>query len=140
MCGNQKCKRSKADMCSCGPVQEGNVVKIVQHFVDNMIDETWELDYTDLNHPESRRLCLVGVCRQCGGRLCLDIGSSNGLAGSDFIVDTYQRLYQLYHSGWRHMPDQEFWERFIQLFHELDRPIVLDWTSWLEEQYKEETV
>ncbi len=140
MCRKKKCGHDVMDLCSCEPVREGNIAEMFPHFFHNIVDEAWELDYTDLGHPEYRRLCLVGVCRQCGGRLCLDIGSSNGLAGSDFIVDTYQRLYQIYHSGWRRMPDQEFWDRFIQLFHELDRPTVLDWKSWLEEQYKEETV
>lgn len=140
MCGNQKCKRSKADMCSCGPVQEGNVVRIVQHLVDNMIDETWELDYTDLNHPEDRRLCLVGVCRKCGCWLCINIGGLDELIGNDFLVDTYRRLHELYHTGWRHMPKEEFWARFVQMLHEQDRPSAAEYKTWLQEQYGEGTV
>ena len=69
MCGQKKCGHDAADMCSCGPIQEGEVVEMLQHLIVNMTNETWELDYKNLNRFENRRLCLVGVCRKCGGRL-----------------------------------------------------------------------
>ncbi len=137
MCGEKKCGHDAANLCSCGPVQEGDVVKMFQHLIDNMTDETWELDYKDMNSSEDRRLCLVGVCSKCGGRLCINIGCSDELIGNDFLVDTYRRLRQLYHLNWRCMPNQELWERFEQLFHEQDRPALSEWREWLEEQYVE---
>ena len=89
---------------------------------------------------KNRRLCLVGVCAKCGGRLCINIGCSNELVGNDFLVETYRQLRQLYHLDWRRMPNQEFWERFEQLFHEQDRPALSEWREWLEERYGEEKV
>ena len=140
MCGEKKCGHDPADLCSCGPVQEGEPVKMLQHLIANMINETWELDYKALNCSENRRLCLVGVCAKCGGRLCINIGCANELIGNDFLVETYRQLRQLYHLGWRCMPNQEFWERFEQLFHEQDRPALSEWREWLEERYGEEKV
>lgn len=140
MCGRKKCGHDVADLCSCRPVQEGDTVKMFQHLIDNLTNETWELDYNDLSRSEDRRLCLVGVCSKCGGRLCLSISDSTGLLGNDFVIYTYQQLCHFYRCSCRHISNQEFWDRFIQLFHEQDRPLISDWRTWLEEQYKEETV
>ena len=140
MCGEKKCNHDAADLCSCGPVQEGEVVKMFQHLIANMTAETWELGYKDLNCPDDRRLCLVGVCSKCGGRLCVNIVWSNKLVGSNFVADIYWRLRRLYHSDWQRVSDQEFWDRFIRLFHEQDQPFVSDQRTWLEEQCKEEKV
>ena len=140
MCGEKKCGHDAAGLCSCGPVQEGEPVKMLQHLIANMTDETWELDYKDLNCPEDRRLCLVGVCAKCGGRLCVNIVWSNKLTGDDFVVDIYWRLRRLYHSDWQRVSDQEFWDRFIRLFHEQDHPFVSNLRTRLEEQCKEEKV
>ena len=110
---------------------------MLQHLIANMTDEAWEWDCNGLNCPGDRRLCLVGVCSKCGGRLCINVGASNELTGNDFVADTYRYLRQLYRSNWRRMSDQEFWERFIRLFREQDRPLVSNLRTWLEEQCKE---
>lgn len=75
MSENQRCKHDPADLCVCKPIEERghDPVTLLLHVSANMEKEEWELDYTDINQPEKRRLCLVGVCRACGGRLCYEM-------------------------------------------------------------------
>ena len=70
MCEKHYCTHSPETLCSCAPVQSGDVAQIVFHMAENMEDIRWELDYKSLGDLSGHRLCAVGKCRQCGGRLC----------------------------------------------------------------------
>ena len=70
MCEKHYCTHSPETLCSCAPVQSGDVAQIVFHMAENMEDIRWELDYKSLADLSGHRLCAVGKCRQCGGRLC----------------------------------------------------------------------
>ena len=126
MCEKVKCQRQAADLCSCPPVRNRaeNVLALIEHLTVNMTDIRWELDYTDLERPEKRRLCRVGVCRVCGGVLCHELDASDHLAGDDFLVAVYQHLYQFHHARGRDMTDAEFRRRFVEMFHDQDKPLI----------------
>ena len=74
MCETSKCRNQAEGLCSCPPVKNRgeNILALIEHVAANMTNIRWELDYTDINRSEKRRLCLVGVCRLCGGRLCYE--------------------------------------------------------------------
>lgn len=131
MCEKSKCRHRTEGLCSCPPVKnrEDNLLALLEHMAVNMTDVHWELDYTDLNRPEKRRLCRVGTCRVCGGVLCHEMDASDHLAGDGFLAAVYRHLYQVHHAGGRDMTDAEFRRRFVELFHVQDRPVV---RAWLE--------
>ena len=58
MCEKSKCRHRTEGLCSCSPVKnrEDNLLALLEHMAVNMTDVHWELDYTDLNRPEKRRL------------------------------------------------------------------------------------
>lgn len=45
MCEKHYCTHSPETLCSCAPVQSGDVAQIVFHMAENMEDIRWELDY-----------------------------------------------------------------------------------------------
>ena len=131
MCETSKCQHRAEDLCTCPPVKnrEDNLLALLEHMAVNMTDIRWELDYTDLNRPEKRRLCRVGTCRVCGGVLCHEMDASDHLAGDGFLAAAYRHLYQVHHARGRDMTDAEFRRRFVEMFHDQDRPVV---RAWLE--------
>lgn len=52
MCEKHYCTHSPETLCSCAPVQSGDVAQIVFHMAENMEDIRWELDYKSLGGPE----------------------------------------------------------------------------------------
>ena len=66
MCEKSKCRHRTEDLCSCPPVKnrEDNLFALLEHMAVNMTDVHWELDYTDLNRPEKRRLCRLPCLRR----------------------------------------------------------------------------
>ena len=131
MCEKSKCQHRAVDLCSCPPVKNRgeNLLALLEHMAVNMTDIRWELDYTDLNRPEKRRLCCVGACRVCGGVLCYEMDASDHLAGDGFLAAVYRHLYQDSCARGQGMADAELRRRFVELFHVQDRSAV---RAWLE--------
>ena len=131
MCEKSKCRHRTEGLCSCSPVKnrEDNLLALLEHMAVNMTDVHWELDYTDLNRPEKRRLCRVGTCRVCGGVLCHELDASDPLTGDDFLAAVYRHLYQVHRARGRDMTDAQFRRQFVEIFHNQDRPVV---RAWLE--------
>ena len=131
MCEKNKCRHRAEGFCACPPVKirEENFLTLLEHMAVNMMDIRWELDYTDLNHPEKRRLCRVGTCRVCGGVLCHELDASDPLTGDDFLAAVYRHLYQVHRARGRDMTDAQFRRQFVEIFHNQDRPVV---RAWLE--------
>ncbi len=129
MCDKSVCPHKAEELCLCRPVKERDqdVLALVEHVAANMADIRWELDYTDIDRPEKRRLCRVGVCRICGGVLCHEMDASDDLAGDDFLAAVYRHLYQLHNAGGNHMTNSEFRRRYVEMFHEQDRPFIREW-------------
>lgn len=131
MSEKQRCKHDSADLCVCKPIEERDhdPIALLLHVSTNMEKAEWELDYTDINRPEKRRLCLVGVCRVCGGRLCHELDASDDLAGDDFLAAIYRHLYQFHNANGRYMSSREFREKFTLMFHEQDRTFIREWLA-----------
>lgn len=129
MCDKSVCPHKAEELCSCRPLREKSedILALVEHVAVNMTDIHWELEYTDINKAEERRLCRVGSCSVCGGRLCHEMDASDQLAGDDFLAAIYRHLYQLHNAGGNHMANAEFRRRFVELFHEQDRPFIHEW-------------
>ncbi len=123
------CPHRAEKLCSCAPVKNRgkDISALAVHVADNMADIRWELEYTDINRPEKRRLCRVGSCRICGGRLCHDVDAFDHLAGDDFLAAVYRHLYEIHNAGDNHMECSEFRLRFVEMFHEQDRPLIRKW-------------
>lgn len=92
MCEKHYCTHSPETLCSCAPVQSGDVARIVFHMAENMEDISWELDYKSLAELGDYRLCLIGKCRQCGGRLCVSQYPVDAQTPEDFLAAVYRQL------------------------------------------------
>lgn len=73
MCEKRHCTHSPEELCSCAPVRSGDVLQTAAHVAESIMDINWELDYKSLADLGDYRLCLIGKCRQCGGRLCVSL-------------------------------------------------------------------
>lgn len=129
MCEHRKCRHNAQQLCSCVALKKKDFLALAIHVYENMTDVQWELDYTDLFQAEPRRLCRVGVCRDCGGRLCHEVDASNNMAGDDFLSAIYRHLYQLDTPDGTQMTNRDFREKFVQMFHEQDRPFLREWLA-----------
>lgn len=129
MCEKRVCLHEAESLCTCKPVMERkkDIVGLLAHVRTNMKNVRWELDYTDIHLSEKRRLCLVGMCCICGGRLCYEVDASDVLAGDDFLVAVYRRLFQLYFVGEDCITLSEFRKRFAQMFHQQDQALIWEW-------------
>ena len=127
MCDKLRCAHSVEDLCSCAPVQSGDVLQIVLHLAENMEDINWELDYKSLADLRGCRLCLVGKCRQCGGRLCVSQKTDGSLTSENFLEAVYQHLEQFHKHLGAPLSRAAFCEKFAAMFHIEDRPFVEDW-------------
>lgn len=134
MCGKRSCRHEADALCTCRALRErdNNIMGLLTHIHENMKAVEWELDYTDLSHPEKRRLCLVGTCRVCGGRLCQELHASDELAGDDFLAAVSRHLRQYYFEEDRRITQREFCERFARMFHPQDRELVREWMERAE--------
>ena len=127
MCEKHYCTHSPETLCSCAPVQSGDVAQIVFHMAENMEDIRWELDYKSLGDLSGHRLCAVGKCRQCGGRLCAGQYPVDAQTPEDFLAAVYRQLNQFHRRLDAALSHPAFRERFAAMFHEEDRPFVEDW-------------
>ena len=127
MCEKHYCTHSPETLCSCAPVQSGDVAQIVFHMAENMEDIRWELDYKSLADLSGHRLCAMGKCRQCGGRLCAGQYPVDAQTPEDFLAAVYRQLNQFHRRLDAALSHPAFRERFAAMFHEEDRPFVEDW-------------
>lgn len=129
MCETRSCPHEADALCTCRALKERDkdIIGLLTHIHENMTDVEWELDYTDLSRPEKRRLCLVGTCRICGGRLCHELDASDELAGDDFLAAISRDLHQFYFAADRWITQYEFCERFARMFHPQDQVLVRAW-------------
>ena len=134
MCDAKKCRHERRDLCSCRPVQKGNVIELAAHMAANMKDVEWELDYKSLETVMYGRLCLVGKCKVCGGRLCIEQKPFDARTTDDFLLAAYHRLDQFHHNVAPALPDEEFRKRFVEMFRADDASVIREWLSRPENQ------
>lgn len=134
MCEKKPCLKGKKDLCSCEALKSEYIAVFLIHVAENMQNVEWEFDYTTLSHPESRRLCAVGNCRRCGGRLCSSIELDHTAFGDDLLAMAYRRLWQYTQAGPSRMTSKPFREMFVDMFHAQDHALVREWLDRPENQ------
>ena len=139
MCEKDHCTHSPDTLCSCAPVQSGDVAQIVFHMAENMEDIGWELDYKSLADLRGHRLCAVGKCRQCGGRLCASQGINSTLSAERFLGAAYQHMEQFHIHHGATLSHAAFHEKFAAMFHAEDRSFVEDWLMQRETKAGDKT-
>lgn len=134
MCEEKSCERAKSDLCSCKPVQSGDILQMAIHLAENITDVDWCLTYQTIKDANSFRLCLIGRCRNCGGRLCVEPKPFGAVTTDDFLAAAYQHLHQFHHNIGQHLSHGEFRARFVEMFHDEDRAFVKEWLARPENQ------
>ena len=72
MCERTYCRHEHERLCSCPPVTCRDALGMAAHLAENMEQVQWSLTYNSLKDIKPYQLCLVGKCRICGGRLCME--------------------------------------------------------------------
>ena len=139
MCEKDRCTHSPDTLCSCAPVQSGDVAQLVFHMAENMEDIRWELDYKSLADLSDYRLCMVGRCRQCGRRLCASQEIGGVLTTEEFLDGVYQGLKRFHEHIGEPLSHAAFREKFAAMFHAEDRPFVEDWLMQREAKTGDKT-
>lgn len=129
MCDTKPCGRAHGDICSCAPIRNGDPFEMAVHLASHMTDVDWDLTYCDLKHIAPYRLCLIGKCAKCGGRLCIEQKPFGSITTDDFFAAAYRHLYQFHQNIGQPLCRKAFREKFIEMFHESDRATV---QAWLE--------
>lgn len=132
---NQKpeCPHRDEKMCSCEAIQPGDPITQITHLFGSIQEPKAELSYTSLASLHPYRLCLSGVCKKCGGRLCISLGEPGDFSGDDFLAAVYRYLYQVFNANFG-MGEVNFRQMFTELFHEQDRPYIRYWLKLPENQ------
>lgn len=129
MCEEKHCAHELSELCSCGPVQNGDSFRMAIHLAENMTDVDWHLTYGSLKKINPYQLCLVGKCRICGGRLCIEQKSFGVITTDDFLAAAYRHLHQFHHNLGQPLSDVDFRVKFVEMFREEDRATVKEWLA-----------
>lgn len=132
MCDKKHCGRFHGDICSCAPIRNGDPFEMAVHLASHMSDVDWDLTYRDLEHIAPYRLCLIGKCAKCGGRLCVEQKPFDCASADDFLAAAYRHLYQFHQNMGQPLCREVFREKFVRMFHENDRPVVRGWLDRTE--------
>lgn len=124
MCQKPECPHKGDKMCSCAGLNFSNSNELRTHFLKNLTGMKLELFYNTLAAPAPYRLCMVGSCTSCGGRLCMSDGIPSHLRGEGFLAVILDHALKL---------ELKCADQFVELFHEEDRPIVRHWLKSLED-------
>lgn len=118
-----ECPHGNGVMCSCKALDSSRNEEKKIHFLRNLSDMRLELSYSTLAAPAPYCLCAAGVCKTCGGRLCLSIDMPAHLVEEGFLAIVLHHALRL---------DLKYPDQFVELFHKEDRPIVQQWLDGLE--------
>ena len=127
MCEKNHCSRTPEDLCTCMDWQTGDLIRAVTHLAENITDIDWELDYKDLADVQGQRLCLVGRCKKCGGRLCISQTPKIKASPEQILSALDDSIGQAYSALKVYLRPEEYYDKFAEMFHEEDRPIVDKW-------------
>lgn len=125
-CGSE-CSHHE-QLCTCEANTPENIVKVVTNLLAMIMAPQWELSYTSLDQPGPHRLCVVGKCRRCGGRLCYGIKVEDSLTGDRLLDAMYQGLKVFHSSNDRLSLGRDLFDaRFLAMFHVQDMMTVRNW-------------
>ena len=131
MCEKKTCPHRGDDMCTCmkrGNTAEEWIADLV-HLCGHITEAKWELEYTALDSPKQRRLCLVGHCRSCGKRLCTGVHIPETLDRDEFLSAAFLHMGLYGRSIGMDTASPAFREMFTSLFHREDQTILQEWLS-----------
>lgn len=127
MCEKNHCSRTSEDLCTCMDWQNGDLIRTVTHLAENITDIDWELDYKDLADVQGQRLCLVGRCKKCGGRLCISQTPKIKTSPEQILSVLDDSIGQAYSALRVYLRPEEYYDKFTAMFHEEDQPFVKEW-------------
>lgn len=122
--------------CKCINWKDEDFDVEVDHLIHNFEFLRLEMTYSVLDETSPIRLCEIGRCRKCRGRIC--IGATESRAG---LVS--KRLEWLYFIAFERLRQRRlsepvtpevFQALFPALFHENDQPFVREWLASSETQ------
>ena len=134
MCERTYCRHEHERLCSCPPVACRDALGMAAHLAENMEKVQWSLNYNSLKDIKPYQLCLVGKCRICGGRLCMEQRRVEADSTDGFLAAVYRHLYHFHRSIGQCLPRAAFRTKFVEMFRKEDRAAVEDWLSMPENQ------
>ena len=134
MCERTYCRHEHERLCSCPPVACRDALGMAAHLAENMEKVQWSLTYNSLKEIKPYQLCLVGKCRICGGRLCMEQRPVEADSTDGFLAAVYRHLYHFHRSIGQCLPRAAFRTKFVEMFRKEDRAAVEDWLSMPENQ------
>lgn len=134
MCEEKHCHSKHGPLCSCTPIVHGDAFQVAVHLAENMTDVTWHLTYNTLEQISPYQLCLIGECRLCGGRLCIEQKPFGVISTDDFLAAAYRHLHQFHHNLAQPLSEKDFRARFLEMFRKEDQPFVETWLTRPENQ------
>lgn len=134
MCERTYCRHEHEKLCSCPPVTCRDALGMAAHLAENMEKVQWSLNYNSLKDIKPYQLCLVGKCRICGGRLCMEQRRVEADSTDGFLAAVYRHLYHFHRSIGQDLPRAAFRTKFVEMFRKEDRAAVEDWLSRPENQ------
>lgn len=123
----RNCGHEQDEMCSC--IRDTNVARQLVFIAANIRDVSWEFDYGTLEEPGNVRLCIVGSCEKCGGRLCYGLRVAGESCGEALIESVYDYLDLFHKLDGLSMDRQTFDAGFLRLFHDADRAAAQIWLN-----------
>ena len=129
MCEEKDCRQKFGSLCSCNPVQAGDTFQMAIHLAENITDVDWHLSYQSMECVTPYQLCLVGRCRICGGRLCMEQEPFGVNTTDDFRAALYRHLYQFHRNMGQRLSEKEFRSKFVEMFREEDKSFVTEWLA-----------
>ena len=136
----KKCERTKhrdehERLCSCPPVTCRDALGMAAHLAENMEQVQWSLTYNSLKDIKPYQLCLVGKCRICGGRLCMEQRPVEADSTDGFLAAVYRHLYHFHRSIGQCLPRAAFRTKFVEMFRKEDRAAIEDWLALPENSH-----
>ena len=129
MCDEKHCQHDGIELCSCGPIQSGDTFLMTIHLAENITDVNWRLTYNSLKKIHPYRLCMVGVCKNCGGRLCIEHKPFGTVTTEEFLEAAYRHLYQFRHNLDKPLSREDIQVKFVEMFRKEDQAFVEEWLA-----------
>lgn len=110
--------------------------QLLRHMRQNLQLDHFELAYHSLEPEKGRRLCMTGICRQCGQRLCYGVELPEHEAPECLLAAIYHWCLHLWMvEGFRSAEDErDFRTVFVSLFHKEDQELAQGWLERTETQ------
>lgn len=118
MCEKNHCSRTPEDICTCMDWQNDDLIRTVTHLAENITDIDWELDYKEFADVQGHRLCLVGRCKKCGGRLCISQTPKIKASPEQILSALDDSIGQAYRALKVNLQPEEYYDKFAEMFHE----------------------